>query len=198
MRWMRSLSIALALAVCMAAAGPARASVVLKMAIEDLVAFADEVVHGDVVSLAYRSRSTSGKLDLATDVTLRVKEMWKGASASSTVVVTLPGGRQGDLVQKVVGAPELAVGEEVVLFLERTLTGHVVSGLQQGKFRVVREPFSGTPFAYRHFSPDLEIARRSPSGHVVLPTEKGSPFDAFRLSTLRARVRAAADAPAPK
>src|SRR5262245_50032468 len=85
--------------------------------------------------------------DLITLVTVAVSESLKG-SAPTTLTVALPGGidRQRKIPIEVsyVGAPQIASGEEVLLFLE---SGHphfpnafVVSGFSQGKVSIVSDP----------------------------------------------------------
>jgi hypothetical protein len=78
--------------------------------------------------------------DLATLVTVAVQESLKG-DAGATLTVALPGGidRRRKIPIEVlhVGAPRIATGEDVLLFLERGaphLRGaYVVSGLARGK-----------------------------------------------------------------
>jgi hypothetical protein len=85
--------------------------------------------------------------DLTTMVTVAVGESLKGA-AGTTLTVALPGGidRQRKIPIEVlyVGAPHIAQGEEVVLFLERGHPhfpdAHVVSGFSQGKLSIVSDP----------------------------------------------------------
>ena len=69
---------------------------------------------------------------------LETSDVWRGTERSSGPVhfVTL-GGRVGEIAQWVSGAPRFRVGEEVILFLARSLRDelHPV-GLSQGVFRV--------------------------------------------------------------
>jgi hypothetical protein len=67
-----------------------------------------------------------------------VLETFKGASPQ-TLRVRLPGGRVDHLEVKVEGVPRFAVGEETILFVERTSTGdYGVTSWAQGTFRVRR------------------------------------------------------------
>lgn len=85
--------------------------------------------------------------ELITLVTVAVGESLKGADAT-TITVALPGGidRRRKIPVEVlyVGAPDIATGEEVLLFLERGHPQfpdvHVVSGFSQGKFSIVSDP----------------------------------------------------------
>ena len=69
---------------------------------------------------------------------LETSDVWRGAERKSGPIyfVTL-GGRVGEIAQRVSGAPTFRHGEEVVLFLSRSIRDelHPV-GLSQGVFRV--------------------------------------------------------------
>ena len=84
--------------------------------------------------------------DLTTMVTVAVSESLKG-NAGTELTVALPGGidrrRKVPIEVLYVGAPHIATGEEVLLFVERTPhfpAAHVVSGFSQGKLSIVSDP----------------------------------------------------------
>jgi hypothetical protein len=67
-----------------------------------------------------------------------VLETFKGASPQ-TLRVRLPGGRVDHLEVKVEGVPRFAIGEETILFIERTSAGdYGVTSWAQGTFRIHR------------------------------------------------------------
>lgn len=113
------------------------ASRMVELSVPELTDRADLVIEGEVVSTEHRS-SQGGRL-LFTVARVRPNEAWKGEAAEEIEVI-VPGGAQGEYVQKVHGAASLQAGESVVLFLRRkgTLPLQVV-GMAQGKFRIVSD-----------------------------------------------------------
>jgi hypothetical protein len=80
---------------------------------------------------------------LATFATISVGETLKGAPAA-TITVVLPGGidanRKFPIAMTYPGAPQIAPGEDVFLFLMRddsVSEGYAVTGLAQGKYSIV-------------------------------------------------------------
>lgn len=93
------------------------------------------IVHGRVTGV--RAQATEGRRSIETIVTLSVTEPLKGRPGA-TVVFRLPGGQLGRYRRVVVGAPQLAQGDEVVVFLNGRLPALPVPfGLGQGVYRVV-------------------------------------------------------------
>lgn len=81
---------------------------------------------------------------LVTLATIQVSENLRGSGSSLTVV--LPGGidpnRPVPIMMSYPGAPQIALDEEVFLFLEdetSTLGGYTVVGFSQGKFSIVTD-----------------------------------------------------------
>lgn len=176
-----------------ASAAPARGSVVLRTTVADMSRTADLVVRGEVLLLA--SRTVEGeRTRIVTDLTLRIDEVLKGQLAETTFTVTLPGGRSGDFVMKIPGMPQFRQGEEVVLFLERTSTSYAVSGLQQGKFSILREPLSGQKVALRGYDAGIALATRDRDGALAIEEVDGQ-GDIRTLDDLRREVRTALERP---
>jgi hypothetical protein len=125
------------MALCVAGVGgAARAAVVELVPMQKLARDSALIVDGVVE--AQRVVSLGGRLHTVSQV--RPLGAFKGEPASSLEVIT-PGGVQGGLGQRVGGAPRLEVGEEAILFLERSpQAGEVysIAGFHQGKFRVDR------------------------------------------------------------
>lgn len=113
-----------------------------KMSNRDLAEQAQIIVIGQAAGIrpAWEGRT------LVTLATVNVTERIKG-DPGDTVTVALPGGidanRKVPLAMTFAGAPTIAPGEEVFLFLgrdENISSGYVVLGFAQGKFSVVQEP----------------------------------------------------------
>jgi hypothetical protein len=126
-----------ALAACMVAAAPVAASVFLKVDIPGLTRMSTAVVHAQVTEV--RSAWNDEKTFIFTYVTLRVDETFRG-EATETVVVRVPGGKVGDYVVEMEGAPRFRTGDEVVVFLGRWDDGApMVAGYAQGVSRVQKD-----------------------------------------------------------
>jgi len=117
---------------------PAHATTVLEVDVADMTELSEWVVNARVASLRVVDGRSEGE-GVHTAVTLTVIESYKGDEVPSEIVVRLPGGATPDgLAVTVPGTPRLSIGEEVVLFLERTGRGLIPCGLGQGVWRVHR------------------------------------------------------------
>jgi hypothetical protein len=115
----------------------AQASSALQMDVTALTRAASDVVRVRVFSA--RCVWMDEHRRLVTLVEVEVLERWKG-SADAVLRVVQPGGELDGIGQRVAGVAPLAVGEEVVLFLERRGPWHSAVGLAQGVYRVERAP----------------------------------------------------------
>ncbi len=124
-------------AACIALSGALlRATTVAPADFAEMVNGSQAIVHGAVVEV--RAQATAGRSTIETLVTVAVVDVLKG-QAVSTVVFRVPGGRMGRYRRVMVGAPEFAEGEEVVLFLRgRAPALPLPFGLNQGVYRVAR------------------------------------------------------------
>lgn len=141
----------------------------------ELTVRADLVVRGTVGEMT----SSMENQQIFTRIEVRPSETLKGRASADTVTLRLYGGVHGRLRTRVIGAPCLSPGEEVVLFLKANgpATFDVVS-LAEGKLSVVR-PRVGPPVVRR----DLDgISYLDASGLGRFPTS---------LDGLKAAVRAA-------
>lgn len=111
----------------------ARASVAWIETVEGLASRCDAVVRARVETCEARLSADGRRI--YTHAAVRCSQVWRGA-APGRLVVKIPGGRVGDLAQRVEGAPTLRAGEEVVLFLRRSGPTFTVAGLGQGKFTI--------------------------------------------------------------
>lgn len=131
------LAFALGLTLVLATRECARATVLVPMADEDLVDSSSFIVVGqvlDVESVELR------RARIETRVTLAIETVIKGRVDGDTIVLGQPGGQVGDRGVYIHGAPEFAVGEDVVVFLRRTARGTLqVNSLALGMYRIEEE-----------------------------------------------------------
>jgi len=120
----------------MALASAASAMVIVPADFSEMVASSELVVHGRVVGV--RPQITGDRRTIETVITLSVVDALKG-EPGSTVYFRVPGGQVGRYRRVMVGAPEFAEGDEVVLFLKGRLPAVPMPfGLNQGVYRVAR------------------------------------------------------------
>jgi hypothetical protein len=117
----------------------AAATTVKPMSIEKLTRASSDVVLARAESqwVEWNDRHTL----MHTYTRFRVTRAFKGGR-SDTYTVRQMGGRADGLEQKIVGVRGWRVGDEAVLFLHPSQEqpgAHVVTGLMQGDFRLVRE-----------------------------------------------------------
>jgi hypothetical protein len=182
----RAAGVALVLQVLVALTGSARAAVVLKLDLPELVLRAEHIV----VAVAGEeiSRFTpDGRI--VTDVTLKVTETLKGdLRAGQDIVVTRLGGEVGEIGMLVEGEPRFRRGRPAVLFLrELSASGKLqVVGMSQGVFQV--EERDGR--MYQIPGSDLALVHRSADGEMVedpRPAVEPGPLDDL-LSEIRRLV----------
>jgi hypothetical protein len=129
MRTLLTLSFAAMLAVS------TRATVLVPADVGELAHEAIAIARGRVAALD--TTSTDGRRRIVTIVTLEVERYLKG-NLGPTVQFRVPGGELGRYRSVVVGAPEFAVDDRVVVFLgARGPTVPYILGFSQGVFRVV-------------------------------------------------------------
>jgi hypothetical protein len=115
---------------------PARATVLIPADLGELSRDAVAIARGRVVAVDAQWTEDRGTIE--TIVTLEVESYLKG-SLGSTLRFKVPGGELGRFRSIVVGAPEFAVDQRVVVFLgARGPSVPYVLGLNQGVFRVSR------------------------------------------------------------
>jgi len=138
--------------------GLAQAAVMESMSMAELSASAEVVVHGVAVSSVCRFEDAPNAGRIVTDVTIRVIDSVRGIGAEQTsIVVTTLGGEMGEHGQWIPGAPRLAVGDEVVLFLTRPVKRtvgirYVPVGLSQSVFFVDRSLDATRPVVRQRLS----------------------------------------------
>lgn len=138
---MRTSAIALGFTILLLM--PTRAGATVHVAAEwsEVVVAAQVIAHGRIVDV--RPRATADRRRVETLVTLQVATYLKG-DWGPTVTFVVPGGQVGRYRTIVLDAPRFVAGEEVVLFLgAHGPSIAYVLGLNQGVFRVMRDPASG-------------------------------------------------------
>lgn len=132
-------------------AGVANGATVLRFDSDDLTERAAVIVHGKVAAKSARKSKTG---EILTDLRLDVIELVKGARGK-TFSFSVFGGVLGNKGTAISGAPTFEVGEEILLFLDKTNDQglRVAVGLSQGKY-TIRE-VDGVRKAFR----DLEGLR---------------------------------------
>lgn len=125
------------------------ASTVLNVSFEHLARSANRVVSGEIVSI----NPLAGENGIIySNVTMRVTRAVPRALEGQTVTVRMVGGELDGRKVYVQGMPRFTVGEEVVLFLNRStesVMGATV-GLWQGVFYVGRDKTTGESFILDH------------------------------------------------
>ena len=137
----RGLSALAVLLLALALPRSLDASVVIPATLDELAGEADLIVHARVARVD--TRQAPGTLRVERVVTLAVLRALKGSPGEALQLV-LPGGTFGRYRTVVPGVPEIAEGEEAVLFLRPSPTGatHLV-GFSQGVLRVRIDPSTG-------------------------------------------------------
>ena len=137
----RGLSALAGLVLALALSPSLDASVVIPATLDELAGEADLIVHARVARVD--TRQAPGTLRVERVVTLAVVRALKGSPGEALQLV-LPGGTFGRYRTVVPGVPEIAEGEEAVLFLRPSPTGatHLV-GFSQGVLRVRIDPIDG-------------------------------------------------------
>lgn len=156
--------------VLLLAAGspPTQATTFERLGLETLATLSTHVVRGQVLSA--ESVWNEDKSAIYTRARLRVDEAIAGKVPGKEIVVFVPGGRVGDTIQTVIGAPTLETGKDMVLMLSTAdSSGFGVVGLSQGAFNLKRDPASGKTLAISQateFLPPIaaEETARSPTG----------------------------------
>jgi len=114
---------------------PARATVMVPADLGELTRDAQAIVRGRVASVD--ARWTDDHRAIESIVTLEVESTLKGAFGPE-VQFRVPGGQLGRFRSLVVGAPEFAAGQRVVVFLgARGPSVPYLLGMSQGVYRIV-------------------------------------------------------------
>ena len=110
------------------------ATTVRRLSFDEMVSKAQTIVVGSLVSS--NTFWTADRKLILTSYTLEVQQQLKGTTAK-TIVVTTVGGKIGNTILQMAGAPAFSPGETAVVFLEQSGGYNTIVGLNQGKFPIV-------------------------------------------------------------
>lgn len=127
----------LALFILIGTSPLARATTVIKMSLETVVAEADRIAVCEVIEITTTRNPKTG--NPVTRVTFEPTEWWKGDSEERTVTLQFLGGPVGDdTVLVVAGMPQYEVGEHHVLFWrDGDEWANPLVGWHQGQYNVI-------------------------------------------------------------
>ena len=161
---------------------PAGTTLTNGLSIDQMIDQSDVIAIGSCVD----TRSVWIDRTLTTLTTISVSETLKGAELGA-ITVALPGGidanRKVPIAMTYPGAPQIAPGEDVFLFLNanaETTGSYTVTGFSQGKFSIVKDE-DGNRFVTRELSKTM---LKDNNG-----VHRGS-GDLTPLSSLKAQVKA--------
>jgi hypothetical protein len=112
-----------------------------KMSTEELTVESTTVMYGKCSSI---KSSWNQEMDIIfTEITIIPEGYIKGNLGAETVI-TVPGGRVGDIIYEVSEMPVFEAGEEVFAFIYKHPSGkNLVTGGFQGKIRIEKDPETG-------------------------------------------------------
>lgn len=120
-------------------AGIAGATTLLQTNPGEAYSGSSAVIAGTVASKE-SSWADGGGRNMRTTFVIRVDRAYKGSRIPPTVTIVQPGGRMGDLIQRVHGYPDFVPGERALLFLRQSTNGaYSVFGMFQGKYGITRK-----------------------------------------------------------
>jgi len=128
-------------------ASTVRATTVLPMTFDELLAEASTIVKGEVVEVRsdWRDRRP-GEGPIVTYVTVRVQETLKGGPATQMLLEFL-GGTVGDLTLAVAEIPQFKVGDRDILFInDAGRPSSPIVGFFTGRFPIRVDAFTGREF----------------------------------------------------
>ncbi|MGF1508769.1 MAG: hypothetical protein ACFB9M_04615 [Myxococcota bacterium] len=170
----------------MTVAVPADGTVLADVPMPTMAVQAETIVRGVVQQVGARIVVLRSGHRVETRTRISVQSCWKGDCGTAVTVVE-PGGETPYGRAVTHGAPRYAVGEEVVVFLERGRGGELHTyGMALGRFQVHRDAEGGA-WAIRDLS-DVVLARDVGSRMTLA---EGSALEVLPLSDLSEMVRRA-------
>lgn len=146
------------------AAPSALATTVMRVDVPMMTQTSEWVVRTHVTEVRNLDLRREGK-GFFTDVVLTITEVYRGENVPERYTMRLVGGRGDDgLNLWIPGMPRFTVGQESVLFLERTSAGHIPCGLGQGVWRV-RKDAKGQHWVTQG-GQGMHLVQRGPNGHL--------------------------------
>ncbi|HEY6327826.1 MAG TPA: hypothetical protein VI756_00715, partial [Blastocatellia bacterium] len=158
--WLRTVSIVCVI-LSYAISGNATTAVVPRD--RDMVVGARAIITGEVIKT--ETGMDPSRVRIYTYVTVRIDQVIKGSITSREVVLKEPGGQFQGLATGVDGAPKLAKGNRVLLYLDTWFDGALrVHQMFLGQFSIVKDPATGKDF----------VERSTPGASVeIMPDQEG-------------------------
>ena len=126
----------------------AHATTMVPLSIEQITDISNVVVRGTVTEM-WTEPDPKTKT-IWTYAQIEVQEVFKGAQDTRLVIIEQPGGEFGERKTTVEGVARFSVGEEGYFFAEELQSGRLVStGMFQGKFNIIFDPYSRKELALR-------------------------------------------------
>lgn len=154
----------------------AEATTMVPLSVEQITDISNVVVRG-VVTEIWTEPDPETKT-IWTYAQVEVQEVLKGSPDTQVIVIEQPGGEFGEKKTTVEGVARFSIGEEGYFFVEELASGRLVStGMFQGKFNIILDPYSQKELAIRFpVHPNRNFDHR----FIPLPPEKDRvPVDAF-------------------
>ena len=174
-----------------------RATTVIPPDFAQLVNESDFVVRTVVKSVTASFQPTlSGGQKIITRVELEVREVIMG-TPSQPLVLEMLGGRVGNRVMRVEGAPELKVGDEDILFVrDNGKSFYTLVAMMHGRYPIVKEAGTGREYIARSNRMPLRAASEvalpmTDSGAAKTRLPMASPVEALSPGDFARQIRAA-------
>ncbi len=183
--------------VCMwaFAARDARAMTVEPTDFDTLLGQAQQIYRAQVVSISCDWSGEGANRHVATFVRLRVLESYRGAVEGEQTLEFF-GGTIGERTQRIVGMPEFQSGDVEILFVRGNHTDLCpLVGVQQGRFRIVKNASDGLEQVFLHDGvglTDVTLIGVSPArrGRVPATDALGLPSRALTTEAFGTKIRA--------
>ncbi|MGC6418299.1 MAG: hypothetical protein ACON3Z_14350 [Bradymonadia bacterium] len=163
------------------------ATTVIALSVEKMAQESTAIVRATVEST--ESHWGPKRARIFTHTKIRVLATLKGeVKEGESITISQVGGEVGGLVQHVAGNAKLAVGEEIVVFLERhpTTEAHLIMGMAQGKFSVNRN--TTPPTIQRNIAGLHRITTKPKHDVVTLARPIQSGAEKATLAQFKARI----------
>jgi hypothetical protein len=138
----------LTLLTTLAISTPAEATTMVPLSIEQIVDISTTIVRGTVTEVWTEPDEKTGTI--WTHAQVEVEQVFKGTTSTSVIIIEQPGGVWGEVQTSVESVARFSVGEDGYFFVEELSNGRMVSsGMFQGKFNIIMDPYSRTELALR-------------------------------------------------
>ena len=173
----------------------AGAMTVEPMDFDALLDRAQDIYKAQVVSISSDWSGEGANRHVATFVRLRVLESYRGAVQGEQTLEFF-GGTIGERKQRIVGMPEFQAGDVEILFVRGNHTDICpLVGVQQGRFRVVKNASDGLEQVFLHDGvalTDVSLVGKAPAarGQAPVTDATGAPTRALTTKAFAAKIRA--------